>query len=64
MQEIFEREQEIRKRMEDAGRHILFNARNELFLHMRFLDVALSSFSYAMDAVSYTHLTLPTNSRV
>ena len=45
MQEIFEREQEIRKRMEDAGRHILFNARNELFLHMRFLDVALSSFS-------------------
>ena len=49
MQEIFEREQEIRKRMEDAGRHILFNARNELFLHMRFLDVALSSFSYAMD---------------
>lgn len=49
MQEIFEREQEIRKRMEDAGRHILFNARNELFLHMRFLDVALSSFSYVMD---------------
>lgn len=49
MQDIFEREQEIRKRMEDAGQHILLNARNELFLHMRFLDVALSSFSYVMD---------------
>lgn len=49
MQDIFEREEEIRRRMEEAGKHILFNARNELYLHMRFLDVALSSFSYVMD---------------
>ncbi|SDG68981.1 Predicted metal-dependent peptidase [Marvinbryantia formatexigens] len=49
MQDIMEREQEFRRRMESAGRHILAQARDELFLHMRFLDVALSSFSYVMD---------------
>ncbi|MDO4345639.1 MAG: VWA-like domain-containing protein [Eubacteriales bacterium] len=49
MQEDFERKREIAQRIEAAGRHILINARNELYLHMRFMDVALSSLSYVYD---------------
>ena len=43
------REQEIWERLQKAGFDILINARNELYIHMRFLDVALSSFQYQMD---------------
>ncbi len=50
MEDIFEKEKELNRRMEEAGRHILLNARNELYLHMRFLDIALSSLDYVMDA--------------
>ena len=50
MEDIFEKEKEFARRMESVGRHILFTARNELYLHMRFLDVALSSLDYAMDS--------------
>lgn len=49
MQDIFEKEREIWKCMESTGRHILITARNELYLHMRFLDVALSSLGFAME---------------
>lgn len=49
MGDVFEKEKEYARRMENVGRHILFTARNELYLHMRFLDVALSSLDYAMD---------------
>ena len=40
---------------------ILQNSRNELYLNMRYLDLSLSSLGFA---VSYTHLTLPTNREV
>lgn len=49
MEDIFEKEKEMQNRLEAAGQHILINARNELYLHMRFLDVALSSLNYVMD---------------
>ncbi|MGN0355766.1 MAG: VWA-like domain-containing protein [Muricoprocola sp.] len=49
MADIMEREKEFAQRMEALGQHILLNARNELYLHMRFLDVALSSLQFAMD---------------
>lgn len=42
--------EEFAARLEAVGRHILFNARNELYLHMRFLDVALSALGFAMDS--------------
>ena len=35
--------------MEDIGRQILTVTRSELYLSMRFLDVALSSFQFVMD---------------
>lgn len=38
------------KELEEIGVHILRQARNELYLGMRFLDVALSSFTYAISA--------------
>ena len=49
VEEMEQAQMEFARRMEAAGRHILFTARNELYLHMRFLDVALSSLDYAMD---------------
>lgn len=49
MEDIFEKDKELNRRMEEAGRHILWNARNELYLHMRFLDIALSALDYVMD---------------
>lgn len=36
-------------RIEKVGNEILINARNELYLRMRFMDVALSSFAYIPD---------------
>ena len=50
VEEWEEAQKEFARRMEAVGRHILFTARNELYLHMRFLDVALSSLDYAMDS--------------
>lgn len=41
--------EEIKMQLTGIGRDILVITRNELYLSMRFLDVALSSFSYVMD---------------
>lgn len=41
--------QEAAQRLQDIGSSILRTARDELYLGMRFLDVALSSFIYQMD---------------
>lgn len=41
---------EKEKRIEEINRKILVSARNELYLHLRFLDVALSTLRYQMDA--------------
>ncbi|KMZ55743.1 hypothetical protein HMPREF0980_00442 [Dorea sp. D27] len=41
--------QKITEQLETVGRQILFTSRNELYMKMRFLDVALCSFSYIMD---------------
>ena len=38
------------EKLEMIGRKILAVSRNELYLKMRFLDVALSSLAFAMDA--------------
>ena len=37
-------------KLEEVGRKILAAARNELYLKMRFLDVALGSLVFVMDA--------------
>ncbi len=42
-------EENLQENMEEAGRGILMLARDELYLSMRFLDVALSSFDYVLD---------------
>lgn len=42
--------EEAARRLEQIGRDILGICRDELYFSMRFLDVALSSFSYTMDA--------------
>ena len=41
---------EKEKRIEEINLKILVSARNELYLHLRFLDVALSTLHYQMDA--------------
>lgn len=46
---IIENPQEIGVRLQEVGARILSLSRNELYLHMRFMDVALSSFRYVMD---------------
>lgn len=40
----------IEEKLDKIGRSILVNARNELYLKMRFMDVALSSYFFAADA--------------
>lgn len=42
-------EKEAIIRLDELGKQILFAARDELYMGMRFLDVALCSFDYAMD---------------
>lgn len=42
-------EENLNERLSRIGGEILSTTRNELYIHMRFLDVALSSFSYVMD---------------
>lgn len=50
-EEIEERTpEEAARRLEQIGREILGICRDELYFSMRFLDVALSSFVYTMDA--------------
>ncbi len=41
---------EKEKRIDEINLKILVSARNELYLHLRFLDVALSTLRYQMDA--------------
>ena len=41
--------EKIEKRIEEVCERMLFSARSELYLHLRFLDVALSMFSYATE---------------
>lgn len=42
-------EQNLKERLNQIGNRILGTTRNELYIHMRFLDVALSSFNYVID---------------
>lgn len=49
-EETAENLKEAAERLERIGNSILCAARDELYLGMRFLDVALSSFVYQMDA--------------
>ena len=42
-------ESDMQERMENLGRKILITARNELYMKMRFLDVALSSLPFVLD---------------
>ena len=44
----------LTSQLETIGEQILMVSRNELYLKMRFMDVALSG--YAFVTVSYTHL--------
>ena len=44
---------EISQKFDAIGRDILTGARNELYLNMRFLDLALSSFNYVMNVDTY-----------
>ena len=44
-----DRENDIVEQLEQIGRQILIVSRNELYLSMRFLDVALSSFTFVLD---------------
>ena len=45
-----QKETEKAERLADAGRQILMASRDELYLHMRFMDLALSSFFYTSHA--------------
>ena len=44
---------EISQKFDAIGRQILTGARNELYLNMRFLDLALSSLHYVMNTNTY-----------
>ena len=44
---------EISKKFDSVGKQILIGARNELYLNMRFLDLALSSLNYVMNTHTY-----------
>lgn len=44
---------EVKERMEKLGIRILNNARNELYLSMRFLDLALSQLEYEMNLQTF-----------
>ena len=49
MRDQREKQQSASEQLAGIGRDILVLTRNELYLNMRFLDVALSGFSYVMD---------------
>ena len=40
---------ENHEKLDRIGRAILSSARNEIYIHMRFLDIALSGLDYAMN---------------
>lgn len=44
---------EISRKFEAVGQKILTGSRSELYLNMRFLDLALSSFNYVMNTNTY-----------
>lgn len=44
---------EVKERLCNVGIHILQNARNELYLSMRFLDMALSQLEYEMNMQTF-----------
>lgn len=44
---------EVRERMRELGIRILQNARNELYLSMRFLDMALSQLTYELNLQTF-----------
>lgn len=46
-------EREVKQKLEQLGKNILWNARNELYLAMRFLDVALGRFQYEMNMQTF-----------
>lgn len=46
---IEKQELTLSEKLDNAGRQILRISRNELYLKMRFLDVALSSYAFVMD---------------
>ena len=49
MRDQREKQQAAAEQLAGIGRDILALTRNELYLSMRFLDVALSGFSYVME---------------
>ena len=49
MRDQREKQQAASEQLAGIGRDILVLTRNKLYLNMRFLDVALSGFSYVMD---------------
>ena len=53
-----ERDQELTtdRKLEEVSRKILTVSRNELYLKMRFLDVALGSLAFVMDAGAKGHI--------
>ena len=44
---------EISQKFDSIGKQILSGSRNELYLNMRFLDLALSSLNYVMNTNTY-----------
>ena len=44
---------EISQKIDAVAKQILSGARNELYLNMRFLDLALSSLNYVMNVNTY-----------
>ena len=46
-------EHEVKYKLENLGKNILWNARNELYLAMRFLDIALGRFQYEMNMQTF-----------
>lgn len=44
---------EVKEKLTQIGEHILTNSRNELYLSMRFLDIALNSLSYEMNLSTF-----------
>lgn len=48
-----EKKQRLKEQLEDIGTAILENARNELYVSMRFFDAALGSFSFQMNQQTF-----------
>ena len=59
-----QKQQEKELEMADIGQEILKNARNELYLNMRFLDVALSSLRFCPDQGKMTEAPVGTDGQM